>query len=334
MLKKHKIQLLSLFIACLFIICGCAKIEADPKENSIISVTDEETTPTQSTVGDLIISYIDVGQGDSIFIQLPNDETVLIDAGNKGDGAKIIRYIKNSGTDTLDYVIATHPHADHIGSMAEVINAFAVKKVYMPKALHTSQTFENLLDTIEKKGLMIETAKAGKTMFDYGGIKAEFIAPNSDSYYNLNNYSAVLLLTYNDKRFLFMGDAESESETEIITNCSDISADVLKVGHHGSNTSSARPFIEKVKPTYAIISVGVDNNYGHPDMETIDILKNTNADIWRTDEKGTIVVTCDGEGISISHIEKTVLPNAPPVLSPAILDFTEDYEVKYDIYGR
>lgn len=170
MLKKHKKQLFSFFIACLFIFYGCAKIEPDPKEKSIISVTDEETTLTQNTVGDLIISYIDVGQGDSIFIQLPNDKTILIDAGNQGDGAEIIRYIKNSGTDTLDYVIATHPHADHIGSMSEVISEFAVKNVYMPKALHTSQTFENLLDTIEKKGLMIETAKAGKTMFDCGGI--------------------------------------------------------------------------------------------------------------------------------------------------------------------
>lgn len=310
--KLHT-KFIFLFLITFFVFSG----RADHKTNlsDIVTVNSEQN---------LIISYIDVGQGDSIFIQLPNDETILIDAGNQGDGAEIIRYVKNSGTDTLDYVIATHPHADHIGSMSEVINAFAVKKVYMPKALHTSQTFENLLDTIEKKGLMIETAKAGKTMFDNGSVKAEFIAPNSDSYFNLNNYSAVLLLTYNDKRFLFMGDAERESENEIITNYSDISADVLKVGHHGSNTSSARPFIEKVKPSYAIISVGVRNNYGHPDMETVDVLQSINADIWRTDEKGTIAVTCDGKKISISRIDNSVQPNAPPVLSPAKSDFTEE----------
>jgi len=123
---------------------------------------------------ELIISYLDVGQGDSTFIQLPNGETILIDAGNKGDGSDIIGYIQGTGTDTLDYVIATHPHADHIGSMAEVIGAFNVKNEYMPKKEHTSKAFENLLDTIEEKGLAIQTAKAGKTVFDDGNLKAEF----------------------------------------------------------------------------------------------------------------------------------------------------------------
>ncbi len=209
---------------------------------------------------ELIISYLDVGQGDSTFIQLPNGETILIDAGNKGDGSDIIGYIQGTGTDTLDYVIATHPHADHIGSMAEVIGAFNVKNVYMPKKEHTSKAFENLLDTIEEKGLAIQTAKAGKTVFDDGNLKAEFLAPNSEEYADLNNYSAVLQLTYNDKHFLFMGDAEREVEEEILAREYDVSADVLKVGHHGSSSSSTKRFIETVKPSYAIISVGTNNH--------------------------------------------------------------------------
>lgn len=223
----------------------------------------------------LVISYLDVGQGDCAFIELPNGKSVLIDSGNYENAYDIINFIKQSGTYTLDYVIATHPHADHIGSMAEIINTFNVKNFYMPKAYHTTTTFENLLDTIDAKGLTIQTAKAGKTIFKFGSVKAEFLAPNSQGYDNLNDYSAVIMLTYNNKKFLFMGDAQKQSENEILSAGFDVAADVIKVGHHGSDTSS-------------------------------------NAQVWRTDEKGTIIVTCDGVNITLSNIKKSVQSNAPP----------------------
>lgn len=296
MFTKHKFQFLSFFLATLLLLSGCTIID------------------TGQSVGDLNISYLDVGQADSIFIQLPNDESILIDAGNKSDGSDIIQYIKNSGEDTLDYVIATHPHADHIGSMAEVIEAFEVKNIYMPKAVHTSQTYENLLDTIAEKSMTIDTAKAGKIIFDYNGVKAEFLAPTSENYSELNNYSAVVLLTYNDTRFLFTGDAESESEDEILANGLDVSADVLKVGHHGSDSSSTKRFIEAVKPRFAIISVGNGNRYGHPDTVTLNTLRENQAEIWRTDEKGTIVVTSDGKNITVKQVVTTIVQTtAPPV---------------------
>ena len=261
--------------------------------------------------GDLQISYLDVGQGDASFLLLPDGKTILIDAGNPENGQEIIQYIQDTGTDTLDYVIATHPHADHIGGMAEVIQAFDVKNVYMPKKSHTSETFETLLDTIEEKGLAIETARSGKVLIDEGDLKAEFLAPIGDSYADLNNASAVLMLTYRNNRFLFMGDAEGEVEEKILERGYDVSADVLKVGHHGSDTSSTRPFLEAVHPSVGIISVGEGNSYDHPDPLTLDTLEDLGVEVWRTDEKGTIVVTSDGDHITVRNTDLPPRQNTP-----------------------
>lgn len=317
MQTKKRFIIYSLILTFSLLFSGCVKTET-AAQSDIITVTAEQAELSTDIVGALEISYLDVGQADSIFIQLPNDESILIDAGNSVDGADIIQYIKDRGEDTLDYVIATHPHADHIGGMAEVIETFDVKNIYMPKAVHTSQTYENLLDTVAEKGLKIQTAKAGKVMIDSGDIKAEFLAPNSDSYTELNNYSAVLLLTYRDNRFLFMGDAEIESEAEILANGFNVSADVLKVGHHGSDTSSSQRFIEAVQPKYAIISVGSGNSYGHPDNSVLDTLRSLQAEIWRTDKKGTISVISNGENFSVSNrVPPKLLSNAPPITETA-----------------
>lgn len=270
------------------------------------SCTASTTEVQQPSAGALQIAYLDVGQGDSSFIHLPDGESILIDAGNQENGQEIVQYIQSTGEDTLDYVIATHPHADHIGGMAEVIQAFEVENVYMPEVSHTSQTYGNLLDTMEAEGLTTLTAKAGEVLFDDGTLRAEFLAPISDSYSGLNNYSAVLKLSYGDKAFLFMGDAEEEVEREILENGADISADVLKVGHHGSDTSSTREFIEAVEPSHAVVSVGEGNSYGHPSSATLETLSDIGADIWRTDEKGTIVVTCDGEDIAVYNTDMSV----------------------------
>ncbi|MCL1918499.1 MAG: MBL fold metallo-hydrolase [Peptococcaceae bacterium] len=222
---------------------------------------------------------------------------MLIDAGEHTHSQDIINFIQGTGIRTLNYVIATHPHSDHIGGMAAVIDAFDVKNVYMPKIAHTTVTFERLLDTIDAKGLSIQTARAGKILFDYGTLKAEIIAPNKDKYEDLNNYSAVILLTYGSKKFLFMGDAEKEIEAEILSK-GDISADVIKIGHHGSHTSTTQNFINAVNPSIAIISVGQDNKYGHPSAAVLSTLEKASIDIWRTDETGTILIKSDGETIT------------------------------------
>lgn len=242
------------------------------------------------------LHYIDVEEGDSIFIELPNEKTMLIDAGEAVEGKKVINYIKQLGYSNIDYVVGTHPHTDHIGGLAQVINSFDVGKIYMPKVISTSKTYENLLNTISMKGLKIQTAKAGVNIINEDNLLIDIIAPNSDSYSDLNNYSVVIKITYKNSKFIFMGDAETISENEILT---DVTADIVKVGHHGSNTSSGQNFVSRVNAKYAIISVGSDNNYNHPNMDIVDRWENSGAKIYRTDLNGTIIVTTDGNTFNI-----------------------------------
>lgn len=249
---------------------------------------------------DLKVHFLDVGQGDSIFIELPTNETILIDASIKDASNKIINYLREENVSKIDYVFATHPHSDHIGGMSAVIKAFDIGQIYMPKAVTTTKTYENLLLTIKDKNLKIKTAKAGNTIIDTDDLKLVVLAPNQDSYESLNNYSIVLKLTYKEKSFLFMGDAETLSEKEIT---GDIQADVLKVGHHGSRTSTSQAFLNKVNPSYAVISVGLNNDYKHPHQEVIDRLEKKNIKIYRTDQNGDIIFTTDGYNIDVK-VEK------------------------------
>lgn len=276
-------------------------------------ITTNEDIPVQPSVtGNLEIDFLDVGQADCIYIILPNGETMLIDAGDTPTSEKVVQSIKDNNTKgVIDYVVATHPHSDHIGGMAAVINAFTIKNVWMTDATTNTKVFENLLDTLKAKNLLFKTAKVGKILFDYGKLKAVFIAPNGSGYKDLNEYSAAILLTYNDNRFLFMGDAGEESEAEILASGIDISADVLKVGHHGSSTASTKAFIKKVSPKFAVISCGKGNSYGHPASQTLATLSEFGIDVKRTDEDGTIVFYSDGEKITFSTFQTEIQPRAP-----------------------
>lgn len=291
----RKIRIVLLICLCLLVV-GCS---------SPFVENDDEASISTFSSGTLRVNYIDVGQGDSIFIQLPNNQTMLIDAGEAYKSDNVINYLNNLGITKIDYVIGTHPHTDHIGGLEEVINTFDIGSIYMPRAVSTSKTYEDLLTTISSKGLKVKTAKSGVVVLDEDNLKLEFIAPNSDSYSELNNYSAVLKLTYLDNTFLFMGDAETLSEEEIT---SEIKADVIKVGHHGSDSSSSLEFVKKVSPEYAIIMVGEGNSYNHPYQSIIDRYESVGAKVLRTDLDGNIVcdsdgkkVTCDGDKDSSSN---------------------------------
>lgn len=242
------------------------------------------------------IHFIDVGQGDSIFIELPNNETMLIDAGESSKEEVVSEYINTLGYNKINYVIGTHPHSDHIGGLAHIINSFNIEKIYMPKALSTSKTYENLLNTIYKNKKNIITAKAGIKIIDEDNLKINILAPNNNNYSNLNNYSVVIKINYKSKSFLFMGDAEILSENEILT---DVSADIIKIGHHGSDTSSSESFLSKVNPKYAIIMVGENNKYNHPNQTILDRLERNNIITYRTDLNGNIVITSDGNEINV-----------------------------------
>lgn len=243
----------------------------------------------------LVVEFIDVGQGDSILIMTPNKKTILIDAGETGNYEKIKDAIDKHNINKIDAVIATHPHADHIGGMQKVIENYDIGKIYMPDKIHTSKTFENLLLAIEEKGLEIDVAEAGVKMDLDSSIDLVFVSPNGD-FKDLNNSSAVLRLIYKDTSFLFTGDMETKAERLVDTN---IDVDVLKVGHHGSDTSSSEEFLDRVSPQIAVISVGKDNKYNHPSSIVIDRLNNIGAKILRTDEKGNIIITSDGIRLDI-----------------------------------
>lgn len=276
-----------IIVIMLFSLTSCAKPIIDIKESKGNPVTNT----TEKLESELIVHFLDVGQGDSTFIELPNNRTMLIDGAEKKYATKIINYIKDLGYSQIDFILGTHPHADHIGGLSDIINTFDIGTIYMPKVVATSKTYENLLTTIKNKNLKIKTGSSGVEILSEENLHGFLVAPNKEKYSSLNNYSLVLKLVYGNTKFLFMGDAEELSENEINA---DISADVIKVGHHGSNTSTSAKFLAKVNPKYAIISVGENNSYNHPSIETIEKIKQYTNDIYRTDLNGTIIIKSNG----------------------------------------
>lgn len=255
----------------------------------------------QADENKLTAHFIDVGQGDSAFLELPDGKNMLIDAGTHEYGEKVARYIKALDYDTVDYLVATHPHADHIGGMPEVFEQLEIKNVYMPNAVTDTKTFDNLLDAIEKENCSVNEVSSGMNIFSDGELIAEVLAPVSERYEELNNYSVVIKVTYGETDYLFTGDCEAEVEQQLLSK--DITAEVLKAGHHGSNTSSASEFVRRVNPQFAVISCGKNNDYGHPHRETIATFNALGIQMLRTDELGNIVITSDGQNINVEDVD-------------------------------
>ncbi|MBZ4666029.1 ComEC/Rec2 family competence protein [Mahella sp.] len=250
-------------------------------------------------IEDVVVHVLDVGQADSILIQWPTNHAMLIDGGNRDDGRFIAKYLEQAGVQQLDCLIATHPHEDHIGGLPYIIEQIPVKAVYMPEATANTKIYEDLLDAIKDKGLRINIAKAGLLLPLDGGISAAFLAPAGDKYEDLNQYSAVLKIQYGQARFLFMGDAGLVSEQQMLKSGQDLTADVVKIGHHGSADATSEEFLDAVRPRAAVISVGRDNDYGHPDQFTLDKLAERNIAVYRTDKDGIITFMTDGKDIEV-----------------------------------
>ena len=301
--RKNKKEL---WLVLIFMILGLVfKLDDDLYEKLTDTVfkgntnIEENIDGNVDTEGELLkVSFLDVGQADSILINA-NNKYMLIDAGNNEDGEKLVMYLKSLGIEKFDYVVGTHAHEDHIGGMDNIIDSFDIGTFYMPDVITTTKTFEDVLDSLEKKNLNFDTPQIGST-FDLGKAKIETIYVGKDSK-NLNNSSIILKLTYGNVSFLFTGDIESDVEKALLNK--DIESDVLKVAHHGSNTSSSNAFLKKVNPKYAIISVGTGNSYGHPKSVILDRLEKLGTKIYRTDELGTIIVTTDGEKIEVSNVK-------------------------------
>ncbi|MCM3292421.1 MBL fold metallo-hydrolase [Paenibacillus sp. MER 180] len=291
---RNRIYIYGLILVILM--AGCTS-----PNRGITTVSTKETlapqAPKQQPTGTLQVYYLDVGQGDSTLIRTPNGQNVLIDGGTNGQGENVVNYLKQYGVKELEAVIATHPDADHIGGLDTVIDAIPVKSVYAPRVSHTTKTYKDFLMAVKNRGLKIKAAKAGLEL-PLDGVTAEFLAPVGDYGKDLNAWSAVLKVTYKNTSYLFSGDAERKSETDMVNSGANLKADVYKVGHHGSDTSTSAEFLKAIHPTYAVISVGKDNKYGHPKDVVMDRLNEARVKVFRTDEQGTIVSTSNGNTIT------------------------------------
>ncbi|WP_316571345.1 ComEC/Rec2 family competence protein [Neobacillus sp. YIM B06451] len=252
----------------------------------------------------LTVHYIDVGQGDSIYIKTPAGEDILIDAGRQGD--KVVSYLNKLKVDDIEILISTHPDADHTGGMDEVLKAFNVENVIAPKVSHTTQVYKDFLTAVKNEKLTIKTAKLDAVIPTKDKVlKMRLLGPVKDyKTSDLNNWSAVLHINYNKTNFLFTGDAETAAENDMLTKKLITKVDVLKVGHHGAKESTTAPFLNASKPMYSIISVGANNQYKHPTADVLNRLKAAKSTVYRTDQKGSIVVTSNGLKIVSIKTEK------------------------------
>jgi beta-lactamase superfamily II metal-dependent hydrolase len=307
--QKFSYMFIVLLLLATFGCSSVAKVPSSAQQQSpapaapasqVAPVTDIPVQ-SQSTTNDkkLRIAILDVGQADSILVQIPNGKNLLIDAGNNEDAATIITYLQKLGINKLDILIGTHPHEDHIGSLDTVIEKFAVGQIVMPPVTTTTDAFRDVIKAIAAKGQKITKAEGGLVLDLGSEVSALLLAPNSRIYEDLNNYSAVVKINYGQNSFLFAGDAQELSELEMVQAGYDLKSDLIKVGHHGSQTSSSEIFLAKVQPKYAVISVGKGNRYGHPSQETLDRLARFGAEVYRTDQSGTIIAESDGTNIDI-----------------------------------
>ncbi|MEK4196112.1 MBL fold metallo-hydrolase [Paenibacillus sp. FSL L8-0323] len=274
------------------------KPTAKPTAKPVATPAPTLVLPKKQNVGTLQVYFFDVGQGDSTLIRTPNNQYVLIDGGNNDQGKNVVKYLNALGVKTLDAMVATHPDADHIGGLDDVLKALDVKAVYAPKVSHTTETYKDFLTAVKNEGRTIKVVTKG-VIIPLTGVEAKFLAPIRTYGDNLNDWSAVLKVSYKNKSFLFTGDAEKASENDMLADGMNLKADVLKIGHHGSSSSTSKAFIDAVKPQYAVISVG-KNNYGHPDSGILTRLKNANTSVLRTDQKGTITAISDGNKITFT----------------------------------
>lgn len=280
--KSSQIFIILFFLLASLFFSGCEIIEHDSR---------------------LQVHFIDVGQGDSTLIISPTGKSMLIDAGDNSQGINVVSYLKEKGIHKIDILIGTHPDADHIGGLDDVIDAFDIGEFYMPRKSHTTKTFESVLLSSKSKGLTVNEGYSGRLLDFDDNIKLKILSPiKSKTYGDDNNlYSIVVKLDYLDSSFLFMGDAEYPNESDILLSEPNLKTDILKLGHHGSSSSTSQPFLEAVSPSAAVISAGYKNKYSHPRKEVLNLLESMDIPVYRTDEQGDIIFKSDGKTITVNN---------------------------------
>ncbi len=290
---KLKRLLLSILTASLLTGCSVKTVE------NTIAQKDFNTSGTNETVKhqkpELTVDYIDVGQGDAELLR-SSGETMLIDTGTPESGTAIRLFLKKHGVEKLDYLVLTHPDADHIGGAASVITNVPIDHVLMPEYKKDNRTYEGVIDALNYKYLKPEIPVAGD-VFTLGSCEVKILGP-INHYDDPNNNSIVMKVTCGQNKFMFVGDAEEEELNDITAKFGDeLDSDVYKVGHHGSHNSSSEGFIRRVTPLYSVVSCGEGNSYGHPHAEALIRLRQASSNLFRTDKQGLITISSDGTNI-------------------------------------
>lgn len=279
---------LIIVLLCIFLLAGCTEVLKTEK----VPVTAGQ---------EMRVHFLDVGQGDSIFIESANGKTMLVDGGVKGAGQQVVSYLKELGVNKLDIVVATHPDADHIGGLIPVLqSSIDIGQFYDSGKVHTSQTFEEMLTLIDTKNIPYHVPTTGENIAFDDDLTVKVLNANEHATDN-NDASIVLKMVYGNVSFLLTGDAGIALEKDMLQN--DVQATVLKAGHHGSNTSSSEKFIQAVHPEVTILSYGEGNKYGHPHAEVVERLQAVGSKIYATAEAGTVIVSTDGVNYDVQSKE-------------------------------
>lgn len=299
--KKYLHWMIMNLLFCLFL-AGCGTTDAAYQENTELMGkmgNGIEHTDSGSEADILEVHYIDIGQGDSILVK-QGDSAMLIDAGNNSKGTAVWSYLLSQEVDALTYAIGTHPDADHIGGLDVVLYKMNCETVFLPDCVNDTQTYEELVDTIEVKNKKPVVPEQGSS-YSLGKAQFQILTDTHKDYgENINNYSIAIRLTFGGTSFLFTGDAEEEAEDDMLASGLSIESDVFKAAHHGADTANTERFLTAVNPEYCVISCGQDNTYGHPRAGVLNNLRAMGVKVFRTDEQGTVVTVSDGKEITFN----------------------------------
>ncbi len=307
---KQLCKLTALLLVVL-LLCGCTSGAPLQSESPVpTTVPTEGTEATQDSFDPgLTVHFLDVGQADCALIECDNS-FALIDGGNTLDGPTVVTYLEQQGVQRLNLVVATHPHEDHIGGLPEVLKAFPADNIWSSDLPYRNSNVYALTEAVTAQSKQLQYPQPGFT-FRLGSATITVLGPVHSNYEDVNNLSLVLMVEYGEIRFLFTGDMERDAEIELLDSGADVKADVLKVGHHGSYSSTSYRFLREVAPTYGVISVGAANDYGHPHEEPMSRLRDAEVTIFRTDKMYTVVAATDGQEIRFTWGNEYAKPWTP-----------------------